>query len=113
MDASGQLPLSLASLDAHPRTGHVYEMSKLAVDGSIYQIWLDGGVFILQQREQIQHFRALEIALRACTGVFFAAMVIAYEIGKVVSPLAVTDQFCYVPHGNYQLYSGKHSEHKV
>jgi len=41
------------------------------------------------------------------------AVAIACAIGEVVKPLAVTYQFRCIPRGNYQLFNGKHSEHKV
>ena len=41
------------------------------------------------------------------------AVAIACVIGAVVKPLAVVHQFHCIPRGNYQLYNGKHSEHKV
>ena len=41
------------------------------------------------------------------------AVAIACVIGAVVKPLAVVYQFHCIPRGNYQVYNGKHSEHKV
>ncbi len=41
------------------------------------------------------------------------AIAIACEIGEVVKPLAVVYQLRCVPRGHYQMYNGKHSEHKV
>ena len=41
------------------------------------------------------------------------AVAIACAMGEVVRPLAVAYQLRCVPRGNYQLYNGKHSEHKA
>lgn len=41
------------------------------------------------------------------------AIAIACEIGEVVEPCKVVHQVRCVPRGNYQLFNGKHSEHKV
>ncbi len=41
------------------------------------------------------------------------AVAIACAIGEVVKPLTVMYQLRCVPRGNYQMYNGKHSEHKV
>ena len=41
------------------------------------------------------------------------AVAIACAIGEVVKPLTVVYQLRCVPRGNYQMYNGKHSEHKV
>ena len=41
------------------------------------------------------------------------AVAIACATGEVVEPCAVTHQLRCVPRGNYQLFNGKHSEHKV
>jgi hypothetical protein len=41
------------------------------------------------------------------------AVAIACKIGEVVKPLAIVYQFRCLPRGNYQLYNGKRSEHKV
>jgi hypothetical protein len=41
------------------------------------------------------------------------AVAIACAIGEVVKPLTVVYQLRCVPRGNYQLYNGKHGEHKV
>jgi 5-methylcytosine-specific restriction endonuclease McrA len=41
------------------------------------------------------------------------ALAIACAIGEVVKPLSVVYQLRCVPRGNYQMYNGKHSEHKV
>src|SRR6266704_666802 len=41
------------------------------------------------------------------------AVAIACTIGEVVKPLTVVYQLRCVPRGHYQMYNGKHSEHKV
>jgi hypothetical protein len=41
------------------------------------------------------------------------AVAIACEIGEGVKPLSMVYQIRCLPRGNYQLYNGKHSEHKV
>ena len=41
------------------------------------------------------------------------AVAIACAIGEVVKPLTLVYQLRCVPRGNYQMYNGKHSEHKV
>jgi hypothetical protein len=41
------------------------------------------------------------------------ALAIACAIGEVIKPLTVVYQLRCVPRGHYQLYNGKHSEHKV
>src|SRR6266852_1917744 len=41
------------------------------------------------------------------------AVAIACAIGEVVKPLTVVYQLRCVPRGNYQMYNGKRSEHKV
>ncbi len=41
------------------------------------------------------------------------AVAIACAIGEVVKPLAIVYQLRCVPRGHYQMYNGKHSEHKV
>jgi 5-methylcytosine-specific restriction endonuclease McrA len=41
------------------------------------------------------------------------AVAIACVMGEVVKPSAVTHQLRCVPRGHYQLFNGKHSEHKV
>ncbi len=41
------------------------------------------------------------------------AVAIACAIGEVVKPLTQVYQLRCVPRGNYQMYNGKHSEHKV
>ncbi len=41
------------------------------------------------------------------------AVAIACVMGEVVEPCAVTHQLRCVPRGHYQLFNGKHSEHKV
>ena len=41
------------------------------------------------------------------------AVAIACAIGEVVKPLTTVYQLRCVPRGNYQIYNGKHSEHKV
>ncbi len=41
------------------------------------------------------------------------AVAIACAIGEVVKPFAGVYQLRCVPRGNYQMYNGKHSEHKV
>ncbi len=41
------------------------------------------------------------------------AVAIACAIGEVVKPLTVVYQLRCVPRGNYQMYNGEHSEHKV
>jgi HNH endonuclease len=41
------------------------------------------------------------------------AVAIACAIGEVVRPLTLVYQLRCVPRGNYQMYNGKHSEHKV
>jgi hypothetical protein len=41
------------------------------------------------------------------------AVAIACAIGEVVKPLTTVYQLRCVPRGNYQLYNGKHSEHKA
>jgi len=41
------------------------------------------------------------------------AVAIACVMGEVVEPCAVAHQLRCVPRGNYQLFNGKHSEHKV
>ena len=41
------------------------------------------------------------------------AVAIACAIGEVVKPLTVVYQLHCVPRGHYQMYNGKHSEHKV
>jgi len=41
------------------------------------------------------------------------AVAIACAIGEVVKPLTVVYQLRCVSRGNYQMYNGKHSEHKV
>jgi 5-methylcytosine-specific restriction endonuclease McrA len=43
----------------------------------------------------------------------YDAVAIACAIGEVVKPLAMLYQLRCVPRGNYQLYNGKYSEHKV
>ena len=43
----------------------------------------------------------------------YDAVAIACAIGEVVKPLTVVYQLRCVPRGNYQMYNGKHSEHKV
>jgi 5-methylcytosine-specific restriction endonuclease McrA len=41
------------------------------------------------------------------------AMAIACERGEVVKPLAVVYHVLCIPRGNYQLFNGQHSEHRV
>lgn len=41
------------------------------------------------------------------------AVAIACEIGEMVTPLSVVHQIRCLSRGNYQLYNGKRSEHKV
>jgi 5-methylcytosine-specific restriction endonuclease McrA len=41
------------------------------------------------------------------------AVAIACAIGEVVKPLTTVYQLRCVPRGNYQMYNGEHSEHKV
>ncbi len=41
------------------------------------------------------------------------AVAIACAMGEVVKPLPILYQLRCVPRGNYQMYNGKHSEHKV
>jgi hypothetical protein len=41
------------------------------------------------------------------------AVAIACEIGEIVKPGSSVYQIRCIPHGNYQLYNGKRSEHKV
>jgi hypothetical protein len=41
------------------------------------------------------------------------AVAIACAIGEIVKPCAVAHQLRCVPRGNYQLFNGKHSEHRV
>jgi len=41
------------------------------------------------------------------------AVAIACAIGEVVKPFAGVYQLRCIPRGNYQMYNGKHSEHKV
>ena len=41
------------------------------------------------------------------------AVAITCAIGEVVKPLSMLYQLRCVPRGNYQMYNGKHSEHKV
>ncbi len=43
----------------------------------------------------------------------YDAVAIACAIGEVVKPLTTGYQLRCVPRGHYQLYNGKHSEHKV
>jgi 5-methylcytosine-specific restriction endonuclease McrA len=43
----------------------------------------------------------------------YDAVAIACAMGEVVKPLTMVYQLRCVPRGNYQLYNGKHSEHKV
>jgi RRXRR protein/HNH endonuclease len=43
----------------------------------------------------------------------YDAVAIACAIGEVVKPLTMLYQLRCVPRGNYQLYNGKYSEHKV
>src|SRR5216683_6922896 len=43
----------------------------------------------------------------------YDAVAIACAIGEVVKPLTLVYQLRCVPRGNYQMYNGKHSEHKV
>ncbi len=41
------------------------------------------------------------------------AVAIACEMGEVVKPLSIGYQIRCIQRGNYQMYNGKHSEHKV
>jgi 5-methylcytosine-specific restriction endonuclease McrA len=41
------------------------------------------------------------------------AIAIACGLGEMIKPLPIVYQFRCLPRGNYQLYNGKHSEHKV
>jgi hypothetical protein len=43
----------------------------------------------------------------------YDAVAIACAIGEVVKPLTMVYQLRCVPRGNYQMYNGRHSEHKV
>src|SRR6516162_9508058 len=43
----------------------------------------------------------------------YDAVAIACATGEVVKPLTVVYQFLCVPRGNYQIYNGRHSEHKM
>jgi hypothetical protein len=43
----------------------------------------------------------------------YDAVAIACAMGEVVKPLTMVYQLRCVPRGHYQLYNGKHSEHKV
>ena len=74
MDQYGQLPLSLQAFQARLQAGQVYRIADGATETFPYALFLDAaGLFVLQQGEQTQSFRSLEVAALAlldCLGIF-------------------------------------------
>jgi len=63
MDNFGQLPLTLAALEARLRRGEAFTIPDQGADGYTYALWFQEGRFFLRQGADLHPFHQVEPAL--------------------------------------------------
>jgi hypothetical protein len=101
IQAQARVPLKDAAHVSSIKTAVVQELAR---QFGAEQVAVRFGYETKYQRIQVLHLPKSHIN---------DAVAIACALGEVVRPLTVAYQLRCVPRGNYQLYNGKHSEHKV